>query len=394
MMKDVRVKKVEGNDALLTSEAEWQTLFAVSDCSPFLSWEWLNVWLESFGDGKSPMLLKAYRGDALIAILPMFREKKRLAAMRFDRVALLGEGVGGADHLDIISRPEDRAAAMTAIFDYINISESADVLCLENLDNGSVTTELLRDLSLRAGLRFNRFSSSISAVCPQIDLAEGWAAVLANSKREDNFRRKLKKLEKMPGFEFRSVTSPNETGDAFERFLHLHQKRWEKEGGSELSGHPRLISFQRSLVSKLSCKGLIRFDELWKGGECLSSIYGLDSGKTFYYYNSGYDQDFSKLSVGLVLLGLSVKSAIERGVTLYDFLRGDEAYKSDWANCRTELVNFRFSRPKLAVIVSERVGNALGGLKDALKSKLPVGLTERVANRRRSLNRKYQLSGR
>ena len=388
------IQEGPSGDVFAAVKQQWREIYAASDCSPFSSWEWMSTWFAHFGEGRSPVILSVHRGSDLIAILPLFREKKRFAGMRINRLGMMGEGVGGADHLDIISRPEDRLDAIESILEYLNDSETCETVSFENLNGGSVTLETLRKHVRQSDLRYSRSSESVVAVCPQIDLAAGWETVLSGSRRADNFKRKLKKLAKMPGFEFRSVTSPSETGPAFDRFLHLHEKRWANSGGSELSGHPRLVSFQRQIVNDLAAAGLVRFDELWLDGECRSSIYGLDNGRTFYYYNSGYDLDFANLSVGLVLLGLSVKAAVERGSTLFDFLRGDETYKSDWANRRTEVVNMRISLATPAVIAHEAFGNGLERIKRAAKRLVPSSFSEPIANWRRSWNRNRQLSGR
>ncbi|MBK7931947.1 MAG: GNAT family N-acetyltransferase [Acidobacteria bacterium] len=373
---------------------DWQALFAVSEGAPFLSWEWMSVWFDQFGEDREPVILKAYRGETLAAILPMFRETKRFAGMSLQKLALMGEGIGGADHLDVISRPCDKSQVLDAILAYLNEHERCETISFEALDQSSATLNVLKQRAATSGIRHSRVSENVASVCPQIDLAAGWEAVLKAGKRSDNFKRKLKKIGRESGFEFRSVTSPTETDAAFVRFLRLHEKRWENAGGSELSGHPRLISFQRRVVAELSAAGMIRFDELWLGGECRGSIYGLDDGTTFYYYNSGYDLEFSNLSVGLVLLGLSVQNAVERGVTLYDFLRGDETYKSDWANRRVELINFRISRPTAAVFAGEVVGGGISKLKAAAKAAIPQMVAEPLANWQRSWSRNYQLSQR
>lgn len=388
------IQEGPSGDVFAAVRQQWQNIYAASDCSPFSSWEWMSTWFRHFGEDRSPVILTVHRGSDPIAILPLFREKKRFAGMRINRLGMMGEGVGGADHLDIISSPEDRLDAIESILEYLNDSETCETVAFENMDGGSATLETLRKHATRSDMRYSRSSESVFAVCPQIDLSAGWESVLAESRRSDNFKRKFKKLAKMPGFEFRSVTSPAEAGDAFERFLDLHEKRWAATGGSELSGHPRLISFQRQVVDDLAVAGMIRFDELWLDGECRSSIYGLDNGRTFYYYNSGYDLDFANLSVGLVLLGLSVQAAVERGATLYDFLRGDETYKSDWANRRSELVNMTFSRSTPAVIAHETFGTGLDKIKRTAKRIVPSSLTEPAANWLRTWNRNHQLSGR
>ncbi len=376
-------------EAFAAIKTEWRQLFAAVECSPFLSWEWMSVWFESFGEDRIPFILKAYRAETLIGILPMFLAKREILGLRFNRLSLMGEDAGGADHLDLIAKPEDRTEAISAIFDFLQRDTSCDLIRLENLTGGSETIGLLKSQSRAKTSRLPRFTESISAVCPQIDLTSGWEFVLKQSKRASNFKRRLKQIEKIEGFDYRSRTSSDDVLAAFDRFLHLHDKRMQKYGGSELSGHPRLVAFQRRLVPELANAGLIRFDELWTKGECRSSIYALDDGSTFYYYNSGFDPEFSHLSVGLVLLGLSIKNAIERGNAVFDFLRGDETYKFDWANRISQLATVTLNRNTLPVIAYESVGAAWNGIRNFSKSALPTGFAESVGTYRRSWKRNH-----
>ena len=98
----------------------------------------------------------------------------------------------------------------------------------------------------------------------------------------------------------------------------------------------------------MAAAGVLRFDELWANGECVASIYGLDNGSTFYYFNAGYDPDWSSMSVGLVLTGLSIRAACDRGRSRYDFLRGEEAYKLDWATHTETLADVLLVRNSIA----------------------------------------------
>lgn len=389
-MNGIVVKINREKDAFADIRQEWQELFAASGVAPFLSWEWLRVWFESFGDGKQPHLLMAYRGGRLIGILPMFSEEKLRFGMRIRRLGLIGEGVGGADYLGLIARAEDTVEVLAAIFAYLSSGEGRDAMRFEYIGSESALADGLRRPDAITDMGFSRMRETVSATCPQIDLAAGWDAVLQQSRRASNFKRRLKQIEKLPGYEFRSVTDPAATSDAFERFLLLHQRRWAASGGSELSGHPRLIEFQRRLVPQLAAVGLIRFDELWFEKTCRGSIYGLEHDGKFYYYNAGYDLGSANLSVGLVLLGLSIRAATQRGVTLYDFLRGDEAYKSDWANRRTELVDVSLHRNARLALADEGIGRAISAAKAFSEGLLPSQTIDTLKTWRRN----YQLSGR
>lgn len=388
-MSQISVERAAGENIIELLREEWQQLFAATGCSsPFLSWEWLSVWYKWFGAGRIPFFLKVTRENRLIGLLPLCLQEKKVLGMRLGRLGFIGAGAGGADYLDLIAKPENKAEVLSAIFDFLKKEKDFDVLCLENLASDSTTAGFLRDFNEQ---QF-RYAQLTTAVCPQIDLSGGWEAILKNSKRASNFKRRLKQLEKMPDFEFRSITSPAEAQAAFERFFRLHELRWSNNGGSELSGHPRLVSFQRDLVPTLAQTGLLRFDELWAEGECRASVYGLDDGKTFYYYNSGYDLDWANKSVGLVLIGLSVKNAIARGNSLYDFLRGDETYKFDWANQKSELVTASLSRKTVPVFFYEKINQAVFNFRNFSKFVLPSGLAETLKNRRRTWKRNHQLS--
>ncbi len=381
-MNEVQIKKSVGKNALEEICEDWTNLFAETNCAPFLSWEWISAWHENLVPTREIYLLKAYRNKNLIGILPLGLQKKRVLGMRFSQLGFLGEEIGGADYLDLIAKDEDKAEIWTEIFNFLRGEKDFDSINLENLAQNSDTNSILES-RCESDKSFH-FKSKTSSSCPQIKLESGWENVLRESKRKDNFKRRLKKLEKMENFEFRSVTNKNEVSAAFERFAFLHEKRWEKDGGSEATGLPQLMEFHRKIVKELAEKNLIRFDEIWVEGACRASVYGLERGKTFYYYNAGYDLDFAKHSVGLVLIGLSIRAAIERGNMLYDFLRGEENYKFDWSNSQENLVTVKLNRPKFAASVNEVFDGFWFFLRGSAKTLLPDETTAKLQNLRRN----------
>ena len=63
-----------------------------------------------------------------------------------------------------------------------------------------------------------------------------------------------------------------------------------------------------------------------------------------FLYNSGYDPEFSHLSVSLMLKSWCVRNAIEEGIEYFDFLRGSERYKYDLGGVDHEIMCLRISR--------------------------------------------------
>jgi len=385
-MTRVELVKGEGVEVLYSARGEWSRLYAASDRNPFQSWNWTCAWFNAFGKHRSPALINVSDGDRLIGILPMYQETRRILGRKLTRFGLIGDGIGGADHLGPICSSENKACVTDAAINFLASETDRDFVEFQHIDANSG----FADATSPEPSVFVR--KTAASVCPQIDLQRGWDSVLGASKRSQNFKRRLKKLQAENGFEFRSIDSPNELMPAFERFLILHEQRWQTSGGSELSGHPKLIDFQRSVISSMANDGILRFDELWFDGECRGSIYGFDNGSTFYFYNTGYDVRFPQFSIGLVLLGLSIQNACQRGIATYDLLRGDEAYKSDWADRRIEQVDIRISTRRPILQLHDLLSNGGVLLKELGKAMTPSRILEPLAALRRSLGRRHQLS--
>jgi CelD/BcsL family acetyltransferase involved in cellulose biosynthesis len=390
-MNRIIIEKVSEDNAFTKLKSEWQTLFGAANCAPFLSWEWISVWHKYFGANKKPFILTARRDDRLIGILPLYHRRQQIFGIRLrQQLGFLGDSHGGADYLDLIAETAHKSEVLAAMFDFLQTENFFDSIRLENLAGDAEIVEFLQTSDFTTTQSFHSARHD-GEVCPQICLEKGWEAVLKQSKRAGSFAKILKKLHKIPGFEFRSVDEPNEIGAAIERFYHLHEKRWAAEGGSELSGNPQLLSFQRELVSILATAKLIRFNELWIAGECRATNYCLEHGDTFYYYNGGYDLDWAKLSVGFIAVGLSIKDAAERGFAVYDFLRGDEKYKFEWATGTRQLVSINLSRSSAAGFAYQKTNAAWRKILTTAKSALPRKMHENLRNFRRNFKRSLQI---
>ena len=114
-------------------------------------------------------------------------------------------------------------------------------------------------------------------------------------------------------------------------FLRLHRLRWAAEGGSAGIPPGPVEAFHREVAPLLAARGWLRLYVLHAGGAAIAAVYGIEVGRRFYYYQSGYDPAWAPRSPGLVLVGRTVEDAYARGLTDYDFLRGSEPYKLEWA---------------------------------------------------------------
>jgi len=331
-MKRINIEVEEGSEALTRLRVEWQAMFCASGAPPFLSWEWLSTWYKWFGQERHPFLLCARECGNLIALLPLCAEKRQSSRFspRLKRMSFMGESYGASDYLDILALPEFKQKSADIFINYLALPRSFDLLELEGIAADSCTLQSLTRRFANDG-RF-RYRIVPQYICPRMSLDSRWEDLLERSRRSDYFKRCMKRLNKIASFEFRVISEANEIPAAFGRLLELHVGRWIDRGGSSAFRTAEQKGFMFDAAAELARAGMTRFEEIWLEGECRASLFGFESGDCYYFFLSGFDQAWSKYSLGSTLLWLSISEASRRGLKMYDFLRGDENYKFDWSD--------------------------------------------------------------
>ena len=75
------------------------------------------------------------------------------------------------------------------------------------------------------------------------------------------------------------------------------------------------------------------------------------------YYLSGFDPALHHLSLGTILVGNAIESAVQEQAGAFDFLRGTEAYKSKWGAHNENTIELRWFRDGLARQQIRAIGN-------------------------------------
>lgn len=382
-MSRLSVTEATGPHALASLRAEWQGLFLEAEtASPFLSWEWIASWHARLGQGITPRIFCARADGSLVGLLPLGEARGRGRLTRSVRLlSFLGERFVGGDYLDVLGRPGAEQDAAQAIFEHLAQEASFDVLQLDGVAGDSPTLALLAWRF--AEDRAYEHNVMPYEICPYLRLGGTGEEAILRSRRPHEFRRKLRQLSAVAGFQTRLITEPNEAPAALDRFFTLHDRRWAQQGGSDAMARPAVKAFHREVVPGLAHAGAIRFEEIWAEGKCIASLYGIDRKERFFFYQCGYDPDWARRSVGFVRLGLSIADAADRGVRVYDFLRGSEAYKFDWADAARSTLAVRISRRSPAGRSFVAGENLRAAAKLTARAMLPMGAVELLRRQRR-----------
>jgi CelD/BcsL family acetyltransferase involved in cellulose biosynthesis len=337
------IGEVSGFAAL---QQEWNELLQSSDSDGlFLTWEWLYTWWKHLA-GDRRLSIRAVRCEGELAALapcglrpPSLSRGRPLPVLEF-----LGSGSVGSDYLDVIVRrgrePEARRALASCL--------AGERLMLD-------WTQLKQGECQAAGVASTLGESGWSVAetgtntCPFIPLAgRSWESYLATLGAEHryNFHRKWKRLNRDYAVQFEQVRTGEQCRESIDLVIALHNLRWRDRGGSDAFNTPGLVGFHQEFSQVALERDWLRLYVLRLDGKPAACLYGFLYRRTFYFYQSGFDATYDKHSVGLVTMGLAIKSAIEEGAEEYDLLHGNEAYKSHWSRDSRELGRLEVYPPR------------------------------------------------
>lgn len=320
---------------LMTLEREWKQLFNRSaDGNIFLSFEWMSNWWFQFGQDRK-LLVITVRDVAgqLAGLAPLYISENR-GLVRMRRLGFLGDDLVGSDYLDVLANGPDAPALLQCLATFIlqHKSEWDYIELLDTLRNSQTGSHLLRHLTADDDLRVQVTPSSI---CPYLSLPESAEAFRASRGRKTRKHLKyyLRALQREGAVEFVTARSGPEIEAAFEELIRLHRARF----GTSAFLDRRVGSFHRAALEAASDSGWTRIHLLKFKGKCIAALYALSAGRKIFFYQSGINPDYSRFSVGSIMIAFAIEDAISNGCREFDFLRGDEAYKFQWTKSTRQM---------------------------------------------------------
>ena len=339
--REVRAAHIDQTWQFTELRSAWDSLLQSSQAaSPFLTWEWLHSWWTHLR-GSSPLrMLKVDAGNRLIAIAP-FRLTRGVA--RMPCLDLLGTGEAGSDYLDVITRSGVEPDALDAIERFVVAQSMA--LRLTHLASSATAAGLVDRLAHRGWTHV----TTPGGICPYIPLAaQTWDSYLATlgASHRANVRRRLRALEQKFDVQFERVSGDHQRRDALERLTRYHERRFESSGTAFRTAS--LCAFHDEVSRRFLDRGWLRMFVLRVNGATAAVMYGFLYNRTFYFYQHGFDDSYQQYSIGLVLMALSIRAALEESAAEFDMLWGTEPYKFLWARKTRELHNVHLFPPHLA----------------------------------------------
>ena len=131
-----------------------------------------------------------------------------------------------------------------------------------------------------------------------------------------------------------------------DRLVALHDLRWAGRGAASGFSAPYCRAFHEQLVRDAWPRGEVQLLRVTAGTQELGYLYSFVHAGRVCFYQSGYDYQLldPKHSPGLVTLVLAIQHNAAKGMAVFDFLAGNQAYKASLATDRTAMVDWTVQR--------------------------------------------------
>ncbi|MDH7606645.1 MAG: GNAT family N-acetyltransferase [Candidatus Bathyarchaeota archaeon] len=344
----LKVFEISNLNDFLELEPVWDKVLEKSkDDNIFLTWEYLSTFWKYFGKNAKLRILCAKDKDKIIAIAPLRQSRYGFKFFGYNVVEPLGyRGLmpEGGDYTGLLLG-ENAEECFKLFLDYLKEQSDWDFIYLYDIPETSSIPSLLGNLK-----RTPNFDIKSGAICPYITLPTSMDAFLGklDGKFRKNLRRCQRNLEKDCGkVELKKHNDYGSVKDAMEIFFKLHQKRWESRRMPGVFSTQIIRNFYVDVAKSFDMNNWLSLYFLTVNDEPVATHYCFEYGEKLYFALSGFDLGYSKYSIGNLLTLKAIEQCIMKKLREFDFMKGDELYKSKWTEEYRRNLNFRLVSNKL-----------------------------------------------
>lgn len=313
--EQLRVELLSAEAELTSLAPAWDELVAAMPRpSPFLLNAWLVEWWRQFGAEGRLAVRAAFRGDRLVAGLPLFvRQRLGLRTLEF-----VGGSKAALADVMVRAEEEDSTSEVVAAAGEGLDHDFANVFGLPARSR-LTQTPAWRDLRL-----IERLES------PVLELSDGWDAVYErkfSQKERQNRRRRRRQLEQLGSVEISVARTPDELGPAFDDAARLYALRWRgrREGSGLMTATGE--AFYRSALLRLADQDVSRVLTVRLDGRPLAANVYLLLSRRLYGLVTAFDPAFARYAPGSEALYSTLEAAAGEGVTRAEFLGAATGHK-------------------------------------------------------------------
>lgn len=340
--------------------ADWQDLEARADTTFFHSWQWVGCWLSTIDD--QPHLLTARRGDRIVGLALLVAAKRRFGWFTSTELFVNETGDPQKDIITIeyngfLTDREVAADVTRACLRAFNDRTSPirralrwDELCIRGV--AASYRDLARDLGYRVRLLAHDPSGAVDLTTVRRSGKPYLDHLSANTRYQ--IRRTIRLYEARGPLQLTCARDVDEALGFLDDLSELHQRYWTGRGEPGAFAYPFFVRFHRSLIARCLPTGTVEVVRISAGGTPIGYLYNFIYRGRVYYYLSGFAYETDpKLKPGMLSHYLCIERHLAAGAEVYDFMAGENRYKTSLGSPGADMLAIVLERPSLKVKVKD-----------------------------------------
>jgi len=324
------VRRVRSIAAVTEIATRWDELADRTAAPPWMRPGWFLTWLDAFGRGR-PEIWIAGDDGGLRAVLPLSRSNgvtRSLTNWHTPGFEVLADGTDAA-----------RAVVQACL------AGRPHVVDLSFVPSAHAHVPLLRkELAARSYTVLGR----VLERSPTVTVAgRSWEDFEASLDRKmlREIRRRRRLLEKLGSVSVEISADGDDLDARFREAVTIEASGWKGAGRTAIASRPETQRFYRRLASWAADRSFLRLALLRVGDRAIAFDLAVEDARVHALLKTGYDESFAKYGPGQILRWEMLRTAFERGLSRYEFLGIDDAWKRAWTDETTSLLRIQGFAP-------------------------------------------------
>lgn len=349
----MHIDLIEDWEGLNALRGDWERIYASDpEAHMFLSWTWMTDWLAHC---RTPWVVLAAKRDAAdpgySALLTLRIRTFFDRGGFYNQLSFAGEPF--CDYGGFLALPEVEAEVASAFGEHIRRDGRWARLQIDNVVIASQRRRRFLAAFAGQGLvvdeerMFDDDCGVDNSVCPVATLPGDWDAYLEgrSANNRQKIRRLLRRLEESAEMSI-APAAPEEIDDCLKTLLDFWRTKWAWQKGGRTEG---IIARNFCMLSRCAERGSLFLPVFRVGGRIVALLACVvDPVKgAMNFIITGRDETYADMPAGYLLHAYAIRHAIALGLTSYDFLRGDEAYKYQFADQERRIATVAVRTPRL-----------------------------------------------
>jgi CelD/BcsL family acetyltransferase involved in cellulose biosynthesis len=322
------VRRLTQPETLAAELPEWTPLtLGARAITPMQTRPWVVACAQSFVQNDKLNVILIADAGGVAAVAPLVRRTSFPAINELLGVRELSEPS------DFIFRDETALAALTDV-----LSRESIPLLVHRMPAASPSLAALRTGFRGKGIVVSRPGNN----CPHLALGTGGKGVdhLLSSRLRSDLRRAQRKAEShgKVSYEIHAPRTAQQFLPLYEQALQVEAAGWKGRGGSAVAKNELQRGFFSRYGVLASEEGILRLAFMRIDGTLAAMQYAVQWNEAFWLLKIGYDEDFSRLSPGMLLIQHTLQYACSEGLRSYEFLGSAETWTQRWTTAEKTTV--------------------------------------------------------